>query len=163
MEGPMHYIVRKPWIFPSRQRRRVKKLVIALGLFTAFNMTYTSLTAHAQQSAFDELTAPSNLVAAPVGKQGYAVYSVTGSNLRFEFTRNDKDATIRIICSRGVSPCGEAIKLRGEPAAGGDLLFKSKNGTTVLRITSAGGGTLFGGASFIPKNVPRTGAAILRS
>ncbi|WP_370336840.1 hypothetical protein [Parvularcula marina] len=163
MEGTMHYLVRKPWIFPSRQRRRVKKLVIALSIFTAFNMTWSQLTAHAQQSAFDELTAPSNLVAAPVGKQGRAVYSVTGTAVRFEFSRFDKEGTIRVICTRGVEPCGEAVKLKGEPASGGDMLFKSPDGKPVLRVTSAGGGTLFGGASFIPQGIPKTGAAIVRS
>ncbi|MEM9234915.1 MAG: hypothetical protein AAGA69_11855, partial [Pseudomonadota bacterium] len=68
-----------------------------------------------------------------------------------------------IICSRGVEPCGQAVSLRAERGTGGDLLFKTSDGKPVVRITSAGGGTLFGGAPFVPKDIPKTGAAFIRS
>lgn len=165
----MQYLVSRPWIFRTQQRRRIRRMIVALALFTAFNLSYAGFSAadagalQQKDDTFGRLTEPSNLMASPAGQEGTRVYKLTGNNVRFQFTRNQRNATIKILCTGGVTPCGEAVELKAERGTGGDLVFKTQSGKRVLKITSAGGGTLFGGAPFIPREVPKTGAAFVQS
>lgn len=159
----MEVIKSRPWVFRYRQRRAIRRLVVALSLLTVFNVFYGA-SAHAQsQSAFDRLVEPSNFMGATVGEDGRATYDVTGTKVRFDFTRQNREGTIRFHCRKGVDPCGQEVRLKAEAASGGAMIFKSRSGERVLRITSAGGGTLFGGAPFVPQRIPRSGLAFERN
>lgn len=161
----MQELKSRPWVFKRRrQQRNIRRLLVALSALTVFNIGYGMARAEQDngKAAFNRLTEPSELLSSPVGQNGEAVYSVEGSAVRFVFVRDGKDAKIRFLCSGGVTPCGTSYTLTGERAMGGDLLFRSGEGVPVLQLTAAGGGTVFGGADFVPAALPRTGAAILR-
>lgn len=129
---------------------------------TALLVGLSGPVATAQQSAFDQLTAPSSFMEKRVEDGKRAFFTVEGTAVRFAFRRDGRFGAIQILCSGGVSPCGDMVDLIGERATGGDFLFRTKAGIPVLRVTSAGSGTLFGGADFVPKDVPKKGAPFVR-
>lgn len=143
-------------------RTRVARLLIVLGALTIVNVL--SMTAKAQEDAFSRLGARSSFAEQTLADDGSGRFTIAGGGPRFEFVRTGRRATIRFLCSPGPTCPAAARKaqaLVGEPTGRGDIVFKSMDGIAVLRVTATGGATLYGGASFVPNGVPRSGRAVI--
>lgn len=143
-------------------------MMMALGLFTVVNTVF--IAAHAQQSApldkaFDRLVAPPGLLEDSLGADGPSTYETVGGSERFVFERTGEKATIRFLCQGSGEVCPEAAQkaqaLVATQAGRGDIVFSTKGGVPVMRITSTGGATLYGGAFFVPSTVPDEGRAVI--
>lgn len=117
----------------------------------------------AVQRGFGNIIKGNSFVARQADGAAMVAYEVIGGGPRFYFGQNGKSAQIRFACDEAVGPCGQAYPLTGQRGTGGDLLFSTADGTAVMRLTPAGGATLFGGAPFVPSQVPRGGVAVTRA
>lgn len=162
----MQYLNSRPYLFRRQSaRRRIGQLMIALSALTAINASLMAAQASAQDKAFGKLVERPGLVGASLADSGKGRFGVVGGNEKFEFTRDGRSGTIRFLCDAGNSGCTEAMRsaqpLMAEPGGRGDMVFKSAGGMVVLRVTATGGGTLFGGAPFVPTSVPKSGRAVV--
>lgn len=149
------------------RRRRIRRLVGGLSLLTVFNLHVLAMAGilPVQEddlaNAFDRLTAPSSFVADSAGSDGRRRYRAAGMEVRFVLEQHRREASVTFLCQAGVAPCGDKTPLHGERGMNGEFVFLAEGGETVLRVTAAGGATLFGAASFVPEAVPDTGVAVL--
>lgn len=167
----MIYLNERSYLFCTPVRRgRVARLVCALAALTIVNVVSVnaegisadSAATAVQDDAFDKLGSRSG--GQSLAEDGTGRFSVIGGGDVFEFSREGRRATIKFLC-RPSAKCSDEMRqpqtLTGEPTGRGDIVFKSSDGVPVLRVTATGGATLFGGASFVPASVPRTGRAVV--
>lgn len=155
----------RPLFSEARHRQqRQRRIIYAIAILTLVNLAIINAgaaTARQDDSAFARLTAPSRLVTEPAARDGRRRYRAAGLDVRFVLERNGREASVTFLCAPGVSPCGSKQALHAERGTSGELVFLTDTGDSVLRVTAAGGGTLFGTPSFVPDAVPGTGVAIL--
>lgn len=157
------YLNHRSYLFHKPCTRvRVARMLVVLGVLTIINVL--NMAAKAQDDAFSRLGARSSFAEETLADDGSGRFTIAGGGPRFEFVRTGRRATIRFLCSPGPS-CPPAARkaqpLIGEPTGRGDIVFKSQGGIAVLRVTATGGATLYGGASFVPVGVPRSGRAVV--